>query len=255
MIRLDDGPHGTLVVSLDRPRQANALTLALVRELGDVLRVAFDARPAGVVLTGSGRAFCAGADLAEAPAEVSMGDNLRRFYGPVVMLLHDAPVPVVAALNGMAAGGGLGLALACHRRDASTSAAMRAAFIDVGLAPDCGVSYFLVRLLGVAGAYRFCTGGALGAADAHRIGLVDEIADPDELLDVAASAAVEMAANTTDAHRETLRLLYAASSADLAATMELEARAQERLGRAELFRAARDAFFDRRRPASPEPSD
>jgi 2-(1,2-epoxy-1,2-dihydrophenyl)acetyl-CoA isomerase len=243
MIRLDDGPDETLIVTMDRSLKANALTLESVRALGDALRRAFDARPTGLVLTGSGR-FCAGADLAEVRSEVSMGDNLRRFYGPVVKLLHEAPVPVVAAINGIAAGGGLALALACHRRVASPDAKLQASFVEVGLVPDCGASYFLVRMLGVADAYRFCTAGALTAAEAHHIGLIDEVVDSGRVTEAAAARAVEMSGSNSEAHRETLRLLYAASASDLESAMELEARVQDRLGRSQQFRAAQRAFLD-----------
>ena len=238
-----------LILTLDNPAAANGLTREAATALIDRLRDAsFDSDLAGIVLTGAGRAFCAGYDLTEIVEHEAMGDNLRRWFGPMAMAIHASRIPVVAAVNGACAGLGLSLALACHARVAARSAKFTGAFLQVGLIPDGGASYFLARILGPDAAYRWITSGErLTAERASAMGLVDVVVDDGDVLDRAVGEARRLAAFDPLAASEAYRLLHDAAALSLPEVIEREARLQDELGRRETFRRARDAFFAARR--------
>jgi 2-(1,2-epoxy-1,2-dihydrophenyl)acetyl-CoA isomerase len=238
-----------LILTVDNPSAANGLTREAATALIDQLRDAsFDSALAGIIVTGAGRAFCAGYDLTEIVEHEAMGDNLRRWFGPMALAIHASRRPVVAAVNGACAGLGLSLALACHARVAARSAKFAGAFLQVGLVPDGGASYFLARVLGPAAAYRWITSGErLTAKRAAELGLVDAVVDDDELLDRAVDEVRRLAAFDALAASEAYRLLHDAASLTLAEVIEREAYLQDELGRRPTFRIARDAFFAARR--------
>jgi len=236
-----------LVLTLDNPGAANGLTREMATTVHDRLRDCPEDVEA-VVITGAGRAFCAGFDLTAIADDESMGDNLRRWFGPLTLAVHASRFPVVAAVNGPVAGIGLSLALACHARLASTEAVLAGAFLQVGLVPDAGSSYFLSRILGPGPAFRWITSGErLDAGTALRRGLVDDVVEPDELMKGALEVARVLAAPDALARSETYRLLHDAAHLSLPDVIEREAHLQEELGRREVFRQARDAFLERRR--------
>lgn len=238
-----------LILTVDNPTAANGLTREAATALIDRLRDAsFDPALAGIVITGAGRAFCAGYDLTEIVEHEAMGDNLRRWFGPMAMAIHASRIPVVAAVNGACAGLGLSLALACHARVAARSAKLAGAFLQVGLIPDGGASYFLARILGPDAAYRWITSGErLTAEQAAAMGLVDVVVPDGDVLDRAVDETRRLAAFDPLAASEAYRLLHDAAALSLPEVIEREARLQDELGRRETFRTARDAFFAARR--------
>ena len=237
-----------LVLTVDNPSAANGLTREAAGVLIDALKdSSFDVELRAIVITGAGRAFCAGYDLSEILDQESMGDNLRRWFGPLAMAIHASRIPVVGAVNGACAGLGLSLALACQARIAARSAKFAGAFLQVGLIPDGGASYFLARILGPGPAYRWITSGERLTADrAAELGLVDAVVDDELVIDEAVALARRLATFDALAASEAYRLLHDATGMSLPEVIEREARVQDELGRREVFRAAKDAFFTAR---------
>ena len=217
--------EGVLLLTLNRPERYNAITFQMFDELHDLCRaVNRDRDLRAVVITGAGRGFCSGLDLDEAatlpdmtPAEMLLG---QEHWAGAYEALHDLPQPVIAAVNGAAAGGGLGLALAADIRIASTEARFNAAFVRIGLsAGDVGVSWSLPRVVGLGHASdMMLTGRFVDAEEAERIGLVNRVVDPAELLEAAFEVAGQIASNTPFGVMLTKRVLQANVDAGLAAS-------------------------------------
>src|SRR2546426_9086675 len=180
---------GVGLIRLNRPEKMNAIGAWPRQQLGEAIKQAErDDAVRVVVLTGSGRAFCSGADVTEmvqgggmrTPEDV--GKVLRNEYMPMLMRLRTMPKPVIAAMNGPAVGIGASYALACDIRIATPEAYLMEAFINIGLAPDGGVSWLLPRLAGTGTAYEmFFTGKPLQAVDAHRLGVINRLVPADRL--------------------------------------------------------------------------
>jgi 2-(1,2-epoxy-1,2-dihydrophenyl)acetyl-CoA isomerase len=246
-----DGDVVTLTLS--RPDRLNALTAALRTELTQALRdVGGDPTVGAVVLTGEGRAFCAGQDLAELgalPEGTDVGTLLRQAYNPLVEAFAALPRPVIAAVNGPCVGAGLGLALACDMRLIASDAYLACAFVGIGLAPDSGVAYGLVRALGYARALEIAaTGRRVPAAEARALGLVLDVVEPDALAARVAADAARLAAGPREAIAATKRLLRRAETATLAEVLEAEAVEQGPLIAADDHREGMLAFAERRSP-------
>ena len=179
--------NGVLVVTLNRPGSLNALNIELISELGDLFGNFRDRYPTStaVILTGSGeKAFAAGADISEITAlEGEMGVEFARKGHATMDSIESCPVPVIAAVNGYALGGGCELAMACHIRIASDNARMGLPEVSLGLIPGYGGTQRLPQIVGKGNAMRLVlTGDAIDANEAHRIGLVSQVVSPDELL-------------------------------------------------------------------------
>src|SRR5436189_612076 len=172
-----------LTNTLNRPDVLNAFNGAMHRALNDALKEARDEEVRADVVTGAGRGFCVGQDLTEfRDAAGDIGDRLRSTYHPNILAIRALEKPVIAAVNGAAAGAGLSFACACDIRFASDAASFVPAFINVGLVPDSGGTYFVVELLGYARAFEWMTSGRkLSAAEAHEWGLVSEVVEGDGL--------------------------------------------------------------------------
>jgi 2-(1,2-epoxy-1,2-dihydrophenyl)acetyl-CoA isomerase len=239
-----------LELTLNRPDALNAFTEELHREIAMALKDARKPDVRAVVITGAGRAFCAGQDLAEAQSsETGPGERLRRSYNPNVLAIRSLDKPVVAALNGVAAGAGVALALACDIRIASERASLVPAFIAIGLVPDSGLSWAATRLLGAARAFDWFTSNRrLRAPEALEWGLVHEVVDPDTAVDRARERAAELAAAPGDAVAMTKRLVAAAVNATLAEQLELERQLQQAASEHPAY-AERVAAFLERQPA------
>lgn len=226
------GPVATL--TLDRPEALNALTAPVKVALREALEsIAADPAVRAVILTGAGRAFCAGQDLAEreAPDAEPLDVEVRERYNPVVRALRSMPQPVIAAVNGVAAGAGASLAFACDLRIAAEGARFVLAFGRIGLVPDSGASWFLPRLVGPARAAEIAlVGDPVDAAEALRIGLVSRVVPGERLLDEARATADQLAAQAPRALALTKGLLDAAWTTDLATALEAEADAQGTAG-------------------------
>jgi 2-(1,2-epoxy-1,2-dihydrophenyl)acetyl-CoA isomerase len=203
-----------------------------------------------VVLTGAGRGFCVGQDLNAFKHEAGdIGARLRGTFNPNVVALRALEKPVIAAVNGAAAGAGLALACACDLRVAAASATFVPAFIQVGLVPDTGASFFVARLLGYARAFEWlCSGRRLSAADAHAWGLVTEVVDGGRLAARAQEIAATFAALPTRAIAMTKRLLDRAAISSLGEQLELEAQLQAAAAESDDFREGVAAFLEKREP-------
>jgi 2-(1,2-epoxy-1,2-dihydrophenyl)acetyl-CoA isomerase len=244
-----------LTLTLNRPEALNALN----RETTGALRTAFEAasndRQVGaIILTGAGRAFCAGADLKDVSARQQAGDtdlgaDLRTNYAPMIRAIRACPKPVIAALNGTAAGAGLSLALACDLRIGAVGAQLIVVFVRVGLVPDAGSLFFLTRMLGLSKATELAlTGEPLSADDAHRLGLVAAVVPPEQLM----AAALERARRLAEGPRQTYALIKRgierALDLDLEQTLELESQLQAAAAKTPDAQEAIRAFIEKRKP-------
>ena len=241
---------GVMTITLNRPEVLNAFNGAMHEAFRAALEEAQAAEVRAVVLTGAGRGFCVGQDLNEfKEAAGDIAERLRSTFNPSVLALRGLEKPVIAAVNGPAAGAGLSLACACDLRLAASSATFVPAFIGIGLVPDTGATYFVERLLGYSRAFEWlCSGRRLSAADAHAWGLVTEVVADGRLSARAADLAATLAALPTRALGMTKRLLERASLSGLDEQLELEAELQAEAARSEDFREGVNAFLEKREP-------
>jgi 2-(1,2-epoxy-1,2-dihydrophenyl)acetyl-CoA isomerase len=239
-----------LTITLNRPDVLNALNSEMHRGLAAALRDARDGGVRAVVITGAGRGFCVGQDLTEfreAPGDI--GSRLRSNYHPNIRAIRALEKPVIAAVNGVAAGAGMSLACACDLRIAADSAPFVPAFINIGLIPDSGGSYFVTRILGPARAFEWLASGKrLTAAEAHAWGLVSEVVEADALATRVAELAAQLADLPTRGVGMTKRLLDHAVTATLEEQLEREAQLQTAATQTEDFREGVAAFLEKRPP-------
>lgn len=227
------------VITLDRPEVLNAFDEALTSALAIAIdQVAADAAVRAVVITGAGRGFSAGQDLRDrflkvvAGQDLELGNELRRRYHPLIAAIRGMRKPVVAAVNGVVAGAGLGIAVACDVRVASSSASFRAAWTRVGLVPDAGSAYFLPRIVGWGRATdMILTGEPVSAEEALRIGLVTRVWPDNEFADAWRRYALALADGATEAYALSKEGLNAAWDRDFTSFLELESSLQDRAGR------------------------
>ena len=237
-------------ITLNRPDVLNALDTKTHRALAAALKEARAADVRAVVLTGAGRGFCVGQDLTEfRDAAGDIAARLRANYHPNVLAIRALEKPVIAAVNGAAAGAGLSLACACDVRLASDAATFVPAFVNIGLIPDSGGTFFLTRLIGPARAFEWMSSGRrLTAAEAHAWGLVSEVVDADSLAARAAELAQSYAHLPTRGIGMTKRLFDRAPLATLEEQLELEAQLQAAATQTEDFHEGVAAFLEKRPP-------
>jgi 2-(1,2-epoxy-1,2-dihydrophenyl)acetyl-CoA isomerase len=237
-----------LTITLNRPDVLNALNAAMHAQLRTALAEAADPAVRAVVVTGAGRGFCVGQDLAEF-STMDVGDGLRERYHPNVLAIRALEKPVIAAVNGAAAGAGLSLACACDVRIAAASATFVPAFINIGLVPDAGGSFFVERLLGYARAFEWMTSGhRLSADEAKAWGVVSAVVPDAELARHAGELAERYAHMPTRGIALTKRLFDHAGTATLEQQLELEARLQSEATRTPDFAEGVAAFREKREP-------
>jgi 2-(1,2-epoxy-1,2-dihydrophenyl)acetyl-CoA isomerase len=239
-----------MTITLNRPDVLNALNRSVHDGLHRALEEAQHISVRAVVITGAGRGFCVGQDLQEFAAGAGdVADNLRGNYHRNVLAIRALEKPVIAAVNGPAAGAGLSLALACDVRIAAESATFVPAFINIGLVPDSGGTWLAHRLLGTARAFEWLTTGRrLGAEEARTWGVVSEVVPADELAERAQEVAALFAAMPTRAVWQTKRLLDRAETAPFDEQLELEATTQAELTRTHDFYEGVAAFLAKREP-------
>ncbi|MEZ5076826.1 MAG: enoyl-CoA hydratase-related protein [Solirubrobacterales bacterium] len=245
-----------LLLKLNRPKQLNAITFEMFDELHDLLpKVGADASVRSVVVTGTGRGFCAGLDLDDAERLPAMSANEmmlgQEHWAGAFEAFHDLPQPVVAAVNGPAAGGGLGLALAADIRLADETARFNAAFVRIGLsAGDVGVSWSLPRVVGLGHAAEIMlTGRFVEAVEAERIGLVNRVVPAADLLEEALDLAEQIASNSPFGITLTKRVLMAnVDAGSLRNAVEVENRGQTLATRGADFKESLGAFREKRTP-------
>jgi 2-(1,2-epoxy-1,2-dihydrophenyl)acetyl-CoA isomerase len=237
-------------ITLDRPDALNALNRTMKDELLRAVR-AVDKDPTvrAVIVTGTGRAFCAGQDLREpfGGEHPTLADELRERYAPLILAIRRLGKPVVGAINGVAAGAGFSLALACDLRIASEAATFVLAFGRIGLVPDSGATWALPRIVGQARAAELALiGDPLSAADAGRVGIVSRVVSADSLMDEARSLAGRLADGAPIALALTKRALAFAADATLEEALEYEAALQGIAGRSADHAEGVNAFREKR---------
>jgi 2-(1,2-epoxy-1,2-dihydrophenyl)acetyl-CoA isomerase len=253
-ILLDVG-NGIARITLNRPDRLNSFTVAMHEELRAALaRVEADPAARVLLLTGAGRGFCAGQDLSDravAPgaAPVDLGDSIERFYKPLVLALRRLPLPVVCAVNGVAAGAGANIALACDIVVATRSASFIQAFSKIGLIPDSGGTYFLPRLVGTARAYGLAMlGDKLTAEQAEQWGLIWRCVDDAEFPAYVEKLCEQLAAAPTRGLAAIKRALDQSAHNTLEQQLDAERDMQRELGTSDDYREGVSAFMAKRTP-------
>lgn len=246
---------GVQTITLNRPEKLNAFNPEMHKELRRALEQALDERAIrAVLLTGAGRGFCAGQDLAErnvAPgaAPIDLSVSIGSYYNPLVRRLRELPKPIVCAVNGVAAGAGANIALACDVVLAARSASFVQSFARLGLVPDSGGTYFLPRLVGTARAMGLALlGEALAAEDAERWGLIWKVFDDERLMPEAIALARALASGPTTGYGLVKKALYASGNNSLDAQLDLERDLQREAGFSEDYREGVAAFMQKRPP-------
>jgi 2-(1,2-epoxy-1,2-dihydrophenyl)acetyl-CoA isomerase len=246
---------GVLTITLNRPEKLNAFNPEMHQLLRRAIeRAGDDAGIRAALITGSGRGFCAGQDLAErnvspGAAPIDLSVSIGAYYNPLVRLLRGLPKPVVCAVNGIAAGAGANVALACDLVLAARSASFVQSFSRLGLVPDSGGTYFLTRLVGTARAMGLALlGEKLSAEDAERWGLIWKAVDDDKLLAEANALARALAAGPTKGYGLVKRAIYASAGNSLEAQLDLERDLQRDAGSSADYREGVSAFMEKREP-------
>ena len=243
-----------VAVTLNRPHVYNAFTREMVRELRETLgTICADASAGAIVLTGAGRAFCSGGDVAEMEANVHRAEQhfleLTEHHHAVVRLLVEGPKPVVCAINGVAAGGGFGLALCGDIRIMAEGAKLKPAYFRLGVAPDGGSTWLLPRLVGMSRAQELIFHDRpVDADESLALGLVHEVAPADELMPRALDEARALAAGPSFALAAAKRLMAATTSNDVAQQLALERRLNSESGATREFAEGARAFREKRAP-------
>lgn len=244
-----------LKITLNRPDKLNALTDAMLQELhGAFAKVSGDKATRCVLLTGAGKGFCPGQDLANVQemshgGKPAYGEHIRSNYNPLILAMTRHPKPIVAAINGVAAGAGMSLAMACDVRIASEKASFLQAFVNIGLVPDSGSTWFLPRLVGRQRALELMLSGRkLSAAEALEWGLVNQVVSPEQLMEEATKVAARYAAAPTYAIGQIKRNVDFAESHSLEETLALEAKSQAECGLSADHQEGIQAFLEKRTP-------
>ena len=247
-----DLSEGILTLTLNRPDALNSFTVEMKEELLAALKeAARDKSVRVVILTGAGRGFSAGQDLKErqAPGVADLGTELRTRYNPIILAMRRLEKPIIGAVNGVAAGAGISVALACDIVIAAESARFIEAFGRVGLVPDTGSTWLLPRLVGYARAAEMVfTAEPVDAATAERIGLVNRVVPDDQLMAEAHALAARLAAGAPIAMALAKRALNRALESTLEEALELEAQLQSIAGRSADHREGVAAFVEKRKP-------
>ena len=241
---------GVLTLTLNRPDALNAFNVGMKEALLAALKdAARDRQVRVVLLTGAGRAFSAGQDLKERqePGVADLGAELRTRYNPIVFAMRGLEKPIIGAINGVAAGAGISVALACDIRIAADNASFVEVFGRVGLVPDTGSSWLLPRLVGYARAAEMCfTTEPVDAASAERIGLVNRVVPAESLMDEANSMAIKLAQGAPLALALAKRALNRALESSLEDALEFEAQLQSIAGRSADHKEGVAAFVEKR---------
>ena len=249
-ISLDDA---ILTISLNRPERANAFNFEMLHALQAALdQVTEDEKIRCVVLTGRGKSFCAGHDVSEMLAaqgeETSYQKHLQETYNPLILKIRSLEIPVIAAINGPAAGAGLGIALACDLRLAADTASFTVGFSGIGLVPDSGVSLLLPALIGLGRATEYTfTNQPIGADQALKWGLVNRVIPETKLPSETRSIAAELVAGPVGAFGLTKRLFNHTILPDLAEALKLESELQEVASKGKEHADGIKRFLDKRK--------
>jgi 2-(1,2-epoxy-1,2-dihydrophenyl)acetyl-CoA isomerase len=239
-------------ITLNRPDVFNAFNDEQSYQLQDALKqAAKDAEVRVVILTGAGKAFCSGQDLKAIAGgqKRSLSESLYKRYNPIIRAMRDMPKPIICRLNGVAAGAGASLALACDFIVAAENASLIEVFVNVGLVPDSGSSYFLARGISPARAFELCTmASKVTAAEALSLGLINRVCPAEQLDEEVNKVAEYYAAAPTLAIGMIKKMLNKAPTADLESALQYEAYCQEIAGRSDDYREGVASFNEKRKP-------
>ncbi|MBK5280243.1 MAG: enoyl-CoA hydratase/isomerase family protein [Bacteroidia bacterium] len=243
---------GVATIAFNRPDVYNALNDGITYELQDALKaVAKDDLVRVIVLTGEGKAFCSGQDLKEGSAQEkrSFMDSLHKRYNPIVRAMRNLPKPIICRLNGVAAGAGCSLALACDIIVATEESTLIEVFVNIGLVPDSGSSYFLPRLVGTTKAFELCSMGShIKAKEAFDLGLVNKVV-PSNQLDLAIKEYTDYFAQApTKAIGLIKKMLNKSATSSLDDMLDYEAYCQEIAGSSHDHKEGVTAFLEKRKP-------
>lgn len=255
-IQLETREMAIAIITLNRPAALNALTVTMGHEFRSAMAEASEDGARAIILTGAGRAFCAGGDLREMREMAAKDGRPQAFFDEPLNLIHgcirlirETPVPVIAAVNGMATGGGCNLALACDLVLAAESAQFNQAFVKVGLTPDCGGTFILPRLVGWKRATELLmTGEMIDARRAEALGMINAVVPDQALMPEALKLASRLANAPTAALASIKRLLDASAANDYNAQLDLEHKAQIQSGQTKDFMEGVAAFIEKRPP-------
>ena len=242
------------VLTLNRPDRLNALTVETANDFKAAVTDALQQGARAIVLTGAGRAFCAGGDLRAMQEIATKEGRLEAFFdeplrilNEAILLIRQTPVPFIAAVNGFASGGGCNLALACDLVIAAESAKFNQAFIKIGLVPDCGGTFILPRLVGLKKAAELMfTGDMITAQQAAEMGMINSVVADAELMGQVMSIAERLAQSPTAAIAQIKRLLDASAVNDYGGQLDREREAQIEAGRTKDFVEGVSAFLEKR---------
>jgi 2-(1,2-epoxy-1,2-dihydrophenyl)acetyl-CoA isomerase len=251
-----DEQEGIATLTMNRPERLNALGDTLRQDLHDaIVRASAESAIRVIILTGAGRGFCSGGDVKamneakESGQSQALLDKIAPARDQTILAMRDAPKPIIAAVNGPAAGAGMNIALACDIRIASTTARFGETFVKRGLHVDWGGTYFLPRLVGMAKACELIfTGEVIDAPEALKLGLVSSVVAPEALMPTVQELARKIAAGPPIAIRLAKRALYRSQDSDLRAALEFETYAQNICRDTEDAREGIRAFVDKRAP-------
>src|SRR6266568_2954830 len=243
-------------ITLNRPEALNAINDKMGEELNAVLKeIERDGKTRCLVITGAGRAFCAGEDVSGlkerygGSSQPSLGEHLRKKYHPLILRIRNMEKPIIGRLNGIAAGSGASLALACDIRIASEEAGLKQAFIGMGLVPDSGSSYFLTQLIGPGRALELImTGKTIPAREAEQLGLINKVVPTAELDKHTDELAHRLASGPTKALGLSKRIVNRVTSLELPEALEYEAYNQDIAGRTSDHLEAVKSFLEKRQP-------
>jgi 2-(1,2-epoxy-1,2-dihydrophenyl)acetyl-CoA isomerase len=244
------------VLTLNRPESLNALTLGMAQRFQAAVKEAVAGGARAIVLTGAGRAFCAGGDLREMQKLAAAEGRIEAFFDEPLRVLNECllsirktPLPFIAAVNGAASGGGCNLALSCDLVIAGESARFNQAFIKIGLSPDCGGTFILPRLVGWRRATELLmTGEVVDAGRAFEMGMINRVVADAELMNQALAFAEKLASAPTASIGRIKQLLEASAINDFEGQLELERKAQIQSGLTQDFKEGVAAFIEKRPP-------
>ncbi|HYM20211.1 MAG TPA: enoyl-CoA hydratase-related protein [Candidatus Kapabacteria bacterium] len=243
---------GIYTITLNRPEVYNAFNEQMTTDLQNAFKeAAKNDNIRAVVLTAAGKAFCSGQDLKDAPGgsgKRSLRDSLERRYNPLIRAMRNLPKPIIGAINGVAAGAGCSLALACDYRVMADTAKLIEVFIRIGLVPDSGSSWLLVHNIGIARAFELAAlGGDVTALKALELGLVNQVVPGDALMKEAMTVANSFATGPTRAYGYIKKMLDRAASSSLDDALDYEVYMQEAAGRTEDYANAVAAFREKKK--------
>ena len=250
---LSSTENGICSITLNRPDVFNSFNEEMSAEFIDALKKAGkDEAARVVVISGTGKAFCSGQDLKDIKSQTgnrSLSESVLRRYNPMIMAVREMAKPVICKLNGVAAGAGASLALACDMIIAVETASLIEVFVNVGIVPDSGSSFFLPRLVGYNKAFELCTlASKVSAKEALEMGFIYKVVSAEELESTVLTLAQHYASGPTKAYGMIKKMLNKSYTAGLADMLQYEAYCQEMAGRSEDYKEGVSAFVEKRKP-------